>query len=89
MAAFLWLSVLCFDIWKNFKETNVELNSRKNQKQFIIYSLYAWLTAALATCLLIFIQLSPHVGAAIKPDIGDDWCWLDSEYKFIQIRYQS
>ncbi|XP_065360014.1 G-protein coupled receptor Mth2-like [Calliphora vicina] len=79
MAAFLWLSVLCYDIWKNFKETNVELNSRKNRKQFIVYSLYAWLSAGLATFCIIYIQLSPNIDEIYKPGIGVEMCFLNTE----------
>ncbi|XP_065361907.1 G-protein coupled receptor Mth2-like [Calliphora vicina] len=79
MAAFLWLSVLCFDIWRNFKESYVELNSKRNRKQFILYSLYAWLSAGLATFCIIYIQLSPNIDEIYKPGIGVEMCWLNTE----------
>ncbi|KAM7356226.1 uncharacterized protein ACRADG_002030 [Cochliomyia hominivorax] len=78
MAAFLWLSVLCYDIWMNFKETNIELNPNKNQKKFIRYSLYAWLSAGFATVILIFIQMSPSLPLYLKPEIGGDYCWINT-----------
>ncbi|XP_065360901.1 G-protein coupled receptor Mth2-like [Calliphora vicina] len=79
MAAFLWLSVLCYDIWKNFKETYMQLNPRNNSKQFILYSLYVWLSAGLATFCIIYIELSPTVDDIYKTGIGGEICWLDTE----------
>ncbi|XP_046808536.1 uncharacterized protein LOC111687899 [Lucilia cuprina] len=79
MAAFLWLGVLCFDIWRNFGETSIELNSAKNQLQFIYYSLFAWLGAGLATFCAICIELSTTVDEIYKPGIGVEMCWLNTE----------
>ncbi|XP_065361909.1 G-protein coupled receptor Mth2-like [Calliphora vicina] len=79
VAAFLWLSTLCYDIWKNFKGTNIELNSRKNSKQFILYSLYVWLSAGLATFCIIYIELSPTVDDIYKPGIDGEMCSLDTK----------
>ncbi|XP_046807172.1 G-protein coupled receptor Mth2-like isoform X2 [Lucilia cuprina] len=80
VAAFLWLNVLCFDIWKNFKETSyLELNSKKSVKEFIFYSLYVWLGAGFATGVCIFIQLSRSVNELYKPGIGNQKCWLDTQ----------
>ncbi|XP_065361908.1 G-protein coupled receptor Mth2-like [Calliphora vicina] len=79
MATFLWLSVLCYDIWKNFKGTNVELSPTKNSKQFILYSLYVWLSAGLATFCIIYIQLSPTVDDIYKPGIDGEMCSLDTK----------
>ena len=80
MSAYLWLSVLCYDIWMNFKETNVEYNAHKNIKPFIMYSLYVWLSAGFATWILVIIQNSKNIDEIYKPDIGIEWCWLNSKY---------
>ena len=80
MSAYLWLSVLCYDIWINFKETNIEFNAHKNIKPFIMYSLYVWLSAGFATLILIIIQNSKNIDEIYKPDIGVEWCWLNSKY---------
>lgn len=79
MAAFLWLSVLCYDIWKNFRDTNKILNPAKTQKDFVRYSLYTWISAGLATGFLMFMQFSTSVARKYKPGIGDDRCWIDGK----------
>ncbi|TMW44872.1 hypothetical protein DOY81_010046, partial [Sarcophaga bullata] len=78
MSAYLWLSVLCYDIWMNFKETTIEFNAHKNIKPFIMYSLYVWLCAGFATLVLIIIQNSKNIDEIYKPDIGTEWCWLNT-----------
>ncbi|TMW44874.1 hypothetical protein DOY81_010048 [Sarcophaga bullata] len=78
MSAYLWLSVLCYDIWMNFKETTIEFNAHKNIKPFIMYSLYVWLCAGFATLVLIIIQNSKNIDDIYKPDIGTEWCWLNT-----------
>lgn len=81
MAAFLWLSVLCYDIWLNFKDMNTEMNTTKNKKLFIIYSLYAWLGASIATIISFIIQRAKRIDDIYKPGIGINYCWLNSKYK--------
>ena len=81
MAAFLWLSVLCYDIWLNFKDLNTEMNPNKNKKLFLIYSLYAWLGASIATIISFIIQKAKHIDDIYKPGIGIHYCWLNSKYE--------
>ncbi|TMW40397.1 hypothetical protein DOY81_014523, partial [Sarcophaga bullata] len=78
MAAFLWLSVLCYDIWLNFKDINNEFNAKKNKKLFIIYSLYAWLGASIASIISFIIQKSKRIDDIYKPGIGKRFCWLNA-----------
>lgn len=78
MAAFLWLSAMCFDIRNGTNGPDVLLSSPKSRNKFFIYSLYAWLMAALATVLIIYIQLS-NVDEELKPGVGVEMCWLNSK----------
>ena len=80
MAAFLWLSVLCYDIWLNFKDMNTEMNASKNKKLFLIYSLYAWLGASSASIISFIIQKSKYIENIYKPGIGIRFCWLNCKY---------
>ncbi|XP_073841148.1 G-protein coupled receptor Mth2-like [Musca autumnalis] len=78
IAAFLWLSVLCFDIWINFKDHRVANNANKNFRRFIWYSCYAWGLAAILTILTMCCQWSENISNEYKPGIGHDSCWLDT-----------
>ncbi|KAM7354840.1 G-protein coupled receptor Mth2-like [Cochliomyia hominivorax] len=79
MSAFLWLSVLCYDICRNFKETNIESRPKDNHQQFIIYSLYVWLSSTVATVIVIYVQLFTNVDPEWKPGIDDHSCWLNTK----------
>lgn len=80
IAAFLWLSVLCFDIWINFKDHCRSSTPSKNRIRFLWYSLYAWGTAVILTTLAMWCQWSDSISDQYKPGIGYDVCWLDSKY---------
>ena len=82
LAAFLWLSVLCCDIWLNFKDINTEINANKNKKLFIIYSLYAWLGAGSASIISFIVQKSKSIDNIYKPGIGIRFCWLNGKYRY-------
>ncbi|KAI8126117.1 G-protein coupled receptor Mth2 [Lucilia cuprina] len=77
LSLYLWLSVLCYDISKSFNNINAELNLRKNRKKFIIYSLYVWLSAGLATAIGILLELLPNVDEAYKTGIGLEMCYIN------------
>ncbi|XP_005191197.2 G-protein coupled receptor Mth2 isoform X1 [Musca domestica] len=78
MSAFLWLSVLCFDIWLNFKDHSVDFSRQRHKLRFLFYSLYVWGTATLLMGLTMWAQWSDLVPKIYKPGIGDDICWLDT-----------
>lgn len=81
MAAFIWLSVLAFDIWYNLKITKYQSTPLQNSMLFLCYSVYAWGLAAHMTGLVIWAQWSNLVSDDYKPGIGVEMCWLDSMYK--------
>ncbi|XP_037811123.1 G-protein coupled receptor Mth2-like [Lucilia sericata] len=80
MAAFLWLNILCYDIWKNINETNnIEFNSEEDSRQFLCYSLYVWLIAGLATVVSVFVEQLTNLDDLYKPGIDKERCWLNTE----------
>ncbi|XP_037811127.1 G-protein coupled receptor Mth2-like [Lucilia sericata] len=77
LSFYLWLSVVCYDISKTFNNINSELNLRKDRKKFIIYSLYVWLTAGLATAIGILLDLLPNVDEMFKAGVGLEICFIN------------
>ncbi|XP_061394957.1 G-protein coupled receptor Mth2-like [Musca vetustissima] len=78
MSAFLWLNVLCFDIWLNFKDHSVDFSRQRHKYRFYYYSLYVWGSAMVLMGLTMWSQSSDLVPKIYKPGIGDDICWLDT-----------
>ena len=79
MSGFLWLNVLCFDLWNNsaghFKTIHIIVELRR----FSAYNLYAWGLAALFTIITGLVQLS-GVPDNVNPKIGRHYCWFDCKY---------
>ncbi|KAM8716539.1 hypothetical protein ACLKA7_003420 [Drosophila subpalustris] len=43
MAAFSWMNITCFDIWKTFGSTRSKNAQRREQRtRFLWYSVYGW-----------------------------------------------
>ncbi|XP_002065957.2 G-protein coupled receptor Mth2 isoform X1 [Drosophila willistoni] len=79
MAAFLWLNVISFDLWHNFRGTR-GINRFQEKKRFAFYSLYAWGMAFLFLGFTIYAQEGTDWPGSLKPSIGDgQFCWLDMQ----------
>uniref|UniRef100_A0A1I8P2I1 G-protein coupled receptors family 2 profile 2 domain-containing protein n=1 Tax=Stomoxys calcitrans TaxID=35570 RepID=A0A1I8P2I1_STOCA len=79
MSMYLWLSILCYDMWNNFKEFNLDYNANQgNSIRFFVYSLYAWGMAGLLTAFTMWAQRSDKIPPKYKPGIGIDMCWIDT-----------
>ncbi|XP_037933024.1 G-protein coupled receptor Mth2-like isoform X2 [Teleopsis dalmanni] len=76
MAAFLWLNVISFDLWHNFRGTR-GINRLQEKKRFLFYSLYAWGLAAVSLVFTWFAEEQLDVSEYYKPGIGSEYCWLD------------
>ncbi|XP_037905125.1 G-protein coupled receptor Mth2-like isoform X2 [Hermetia illucens] len=78
MASFLWLNVISFDLWWNFRV--VSARGHKNERRrFIIYSVYSW---GLALVFFIMVQIFQHsnMPSTMKPGFGvDGACFLNVE----------
>ncbi|XP_059225015.1 G-protein coupled receptor Mth2-like [Stomoxys calcitrans] len=79
MAAFLWLNVLCIDMWLNFKDFKAPEGPSQNLSRFLWNSLYAWGTALLMTMTAFWSQWSDVIPEEFKPGIGREYCWLNTE----------
>ncbi|XP_049313754.1 G-protein coupled receptor Mth2 [Bactrocera dorsalis] len=77
-AVFFWLNVICFDLWKNFRITNVSIQLSTERKQFLYYSLYAWGLPAIMTAITVTLQYS-DLPDELKSGIGVLRCWLNTD----------
>ncbi|KAH8380250.1 hypothetical protein KR009_009684 [Drosophila setifemur] len=77
MAAYLWLNVISFDLWHNFRGTR-GINRFQEKKRFLFYSLYAWGLAVVFLAFTLYAQEISDWPYYLKPGIGGGtFCWLD------------
>ncbi|KAH8274990.1 hypothetical protein KR018_008390 [Drosophila ironensis] len=77
MSAYLWLNVISFDLWHNFRGTR-GINRFQEKKRFLLYSLYSWGLAFVFLGFTWAAQEQTNWPAYLKPGIGDGtYCWLD------------
>ncbi|XP_020808711.1 G-protein coupled receptor Mth2 isoform X2 [Drosophila serrata] len=77
MAAYLWLNIISFDLWHNFRGTR-GINRFQEKKRFLIYSLYSWGLALVFLAFTFSAQEFTSWPSYLKPGIGDGtFCWLD------------
>ncbi|CAD7083129.1 unnamed protein product [Hermetia illucens] len=77
ISSFLWLSVISFDLWWNFRIMTTR-GPKKELKRFIMYSLYSWGLGLCFTAAVILIQKS-NIPEEWKPGIGGgQFCWIDA-----------
>ncbi|XP_076064027.1 putative G-protein coupled receptor Mth-like 3 [Oratosquilla oratoria] len=84
LAAFFWLSVMCFDIWRvvrvSVKGFRLQSNWKGSQSKFFAYSLYAWGCPALVTSALLilnFLPNEPQYEDIVRPHF--ERCWLKGD----------
>lgn len=82
-AAFFWLSILSFDIWRNIKE-NLQTGIKSHNKLYWLYSLLVWGVALLCTMLTALAEWS-KIDSCWKPGIGTKHCWLDGKQKIASL----
>ncbi|XP_076667866.1 G-protein coupled receptor Mth2 isoform X2 [Andrena cerasifolii] len=80
LSAFSWLNVMCFDIWRTFGSLRGNVGrGRSHGKRFLLYSLYAWGFAMLATVFAILSDTVPLLSENFRPNFGLLRCWFNSK----------
>ncbi|XP_026325488.1 probable G-protein coupled receptor Mth-like 3 isoform X2 [Hyposmocoma kahamanoa] len=78
VGAFVWLNVMCFDIWWTFGNIRSVQPLRKanvERKRFIWYSIYAWGATLLCTIVVYLFDKYP-VSDLLKANMGKGICWF-------------
>ncbi|XP_076225665.1 G-protein coupled receptor Mth2 isoform X2 [Nomia melanderi] len=82
LASFFWLNVMCFDIWWTFGGFRSLQGSvkQRERKKFVIYSIYAWGSATILTCICILMEYLPNIPENfIRPQFGVGSCWFGTD----------
>ncbi|KAH3725203.1 probable G-protein coupled receptor Mth-like 3 [Dreissena polymorpha] len=85
LAAFGWMNVIAFDLWKTFSKSFVTSGSvDKAGKRFRLYSIYAWgIPMILLGIALIIDQADLDINPDFKPRYGKGLCWFNSRVSLI------
>ncbi|XP_031622142.1 G-protein coupled receptor Mth2-like [Contarinia nasturtii] len=75
LSAFLWLSVISFDLWWNFRTTSGFLVFSEKMR-FTLYMIYAWGLSSLLTFTVFILDSMPSISESIRPGIGVGTCFL-------------
>ncbi|XP_076033671.1 putative G-protein coupled receptor Mth-like 3 isoform X2 [Oratosquilla oratoria] len=76
LSSFLWLNVLCFDVWNTIGSMRpMRLEPRQAIRQFIRYSIFAWGVPVVATAVATAVQFTQSSETWGHPGIGHK-CWF-------------
>ncbi|KAJ8686520.1 hypothetical protein QAD02_022314, partial [Eretmocerus hayati] len=85
LSAFLWLNVMCFDIWWTFggmrgsrRWVTSATSASAKRRRFTLYCVYAWGVALVLASLPEFASRM-QLGQAFDWRMGDDRCWFEYE----------
>ncbi|XP_030384336.1 G-protein coupled receptor Mth2 [Scaptodrosophila lebanonensis] len=77
IAAFSWMNVTCFDIWKTFGSTKSNrLQKREQASRFIWYSVYGWGLPTFLTAITAALTKSDVLPENVRPLFGNGRCWF-------------
>jgi len=85
MAAFCWMNVIAFDLWKTFSNKFATSGSGSAIKKLGYYSLYAWLTPLVIVCIAVTLDFGDFTikYPSLKPRYGERACWISSRDSLI------
>lgn len=84
LAAFFWMNVMGFEIWKTFANTTAMIShhnsfmSGRRKSTFLLYSVYAWVTPSLIVALGVVFDFT-HLAGTYAPRYGSHFCWIGNK----------
>ncbi|GLH07186.1 G-protein coupled receptor Mth2 [Gryllus bimaculatus] len=77
LAAFFWLTVLCFDFTRGFMDLLPINDARSAGRRLLYYSLFAWSGPTIIVTITVALNYSPGLPDWLqKPEIGLYSCWF-------------
>ena len=86
LAAFFWMNVLAFDIWRTFVyRANNKSSEQGRVCRFVAYSIYAWFMPAgiVAAALVLDFEVFDGVDYIYLPHYGKGSCWIVQKYALL------
>ena len=79
LAAFFWMNVMAFDIWRTFTPDSFQSPSDERAIRFTWYSVYAWFIPLLVVGIGLLLHFSDPMlplDGKYRPNYGDGLCWI-------------
>lgn len=86
MSGFLWLNVMCADIWWSFGSVQIHRTKRQSNKRFRYYCCYACAIPFFLTAIMLGMQHG-GIGGKFRPRLGEEKCWFEGLFYFIFISF--
>lgn len=89
LSAFLWLNVICFNVFLTVCRKNYLLKGHSANRWFLVYSCYAWGLSLFVCALAVARDFSDGLQDSFlpKPDFGRARCWFSGDDALIIFFY--
>uniref|UniRef100_A0A336LNA4 CSON015038 protein n=1 Tax=Culicoides sonorensis TaxID=179676 RepID=A0A336LNA4_CULSO len=74
ISGFVWLQIMCFDIWLKFSSTRNRESTKS--KRFHFYVMYSIFLPALLSSMVAVFQHTDILPLKFRPYLGEDYCWF-------------
>ena len=82
LAAFFWLNVMSFDIYRTFSDS-YEGSSSGCGSRFACYFFYAWMTPACIVGVALSLDFFQYAGDIYQPHYAEHICWIVRRYALL------
>ncbi|XP_052807576.1 uncharacterized protein LOC128236635 [Mya arenaria] len=86
LAAFCWMNIIAFDLWKTFSGKFIASSSSESaRKKLCLYSFYGWVIPLIIVGVALILEFGQFDGidTSMKPYYGRKICWITSRNSLI------
>ncbi|XP_052809252.1 probable G-protein coupled receptor Mth-like 11 [Mya arenaria] len=86
LAAFCWMNVIAFDLWKTFSsKVSAPSSSESARKTLLFYSFYGFVIPMCIVCAALILEFGQfeNIDTSMKPYYGRNICWISSRNSLI------
>ncbi|WAR07821.1 MTH2-like protein [Mya arenaria] len=86
LAAFCWMNVIAFDLWKTFSSRfTASSSSESARKKLFFYSIYGWVVPLIIVGVALILEFGDFdsLETSVRPYYGRNICWISSRNSLI------